>query len=424
MPMLLSRLLRPLIRRGRLTVIDADGRAHVFGSEPEPAVTVRLHDRRLHWRLAVNPGLYAGEAYMDGTLTIESGGLYGFLDLFASNLGAAGRGAPKGPIGRLHKALRRLTRRNDPSRSERNVAQHYDLSGELYELFLDSERQYTCAYHPTGTEDIEQAQRAKERHIGAKLLLAPGQRVADLGCGWGSLSLHLARHHDIDVTGVTLSKEQYEWANARAAALGLADRVRFLHQDYREVGGRFDRVVSIGMLEHVGVAHYGTLFRKIDEMLTSDGVGLVHSIGRMRGPGTTNPWIRKHIFPGGYIPALSEVLPAIERSSLWIGDIELLRLHYAETLRLWRERFMANRARAAELYDERFCRMWEYYLATSEISFRHLDNYIFQIQLAKRRDAVPLTRDYIHAAEQRFAAADSASQRPRLVGRAGAGLGS
>jgi cyclopropane-fatty-acyl-phospholipid synthase len=291
------------------------------------------------------------------------------------------------------------------------------LSGELYELFLDSERQYTCAYHPTGTEDIEQAQRAKERHIAAKLLLAPGQRIVDLGCGWGSLSLHLARHHDVDVTGVTLSKEQYEWANARAAALGLADRVRFLHRDYREVTGQFDRVVSIGMLEHVGVAHYGTLFQRIQDMLTPDGIALVHSIGRMRGPGATNPWIRKHIFPGGYIPALSEVLPAIERSSLWLGDIEILRLHYAQTLRLWRERFMANRERAARLYDERFCRMWEYYLATSEISFRYLDNYIFQVQLARTRNAVPLTRDYIQAAEQRYTGGELPAQRPRLVER-------
>jgi cyclopropane-fatty-acyl-phospholipid synthase len=422
--MLLSRLLRPLIRHGRLTVIDADGQPHVFGQDTEPAVTVRLHDRRLHWRLALNPGLHAGESYMDGTLTIEHGSLYEFLDLFASNLGAAGRGALKGPIGRLHKVLRRLTRRNNPSRSKRNVAEHYDLSGELYELFLDSERQYTCAYHPTGAEDIEVAQRAKERHIAAKLLLAPGQRVVDLGCGWGSLSLHLARHHDVDVTGVTLSKEQHEWANARAAALGLADRARFLHCDYREVTGKFDRVVSIGMLEHVGVAHYATLFHKIDDMLTAEGVGLVHSIGRMHGPGTTNPWIRKHIFPGGYIPALSEVLPAIERSALWISDIEMLRLHYAQTLRLWRERFMAHRERATALYDERFCRMWEYYLATSEISFRHLDNYIFQIQLAKKRDTVPLTRNYLPIVEQRLASTEWSTRRPRLVEHAGGGRAS
>jgi cyclopropane-fatty-acyl-phospholipid synthase len=417
MPMLLSRMLRPLIRLGRLTVIDAHGRPHVFGSEAKPAVTVRLHDRRLHWLLVLNPGLHAGEAYMDGTLTVEHGTLYDFVELMAANLDAAGRSVIKGPVGELQRLLRRLTRRNTPTRSERNVAQHYDLSGELYELFLDSERQYTCAYHPTGTEDIEQAQRAKERHIAAKLLLAPGQRIADLGCGWGSLSLHLARHHDVDVTGVTLSKEQYEWANARAAALGLADRVRFLHRDYREVTGQFDRVVSIGMLEHVGVAHYGTLFQRIQDMLTPDGIALVHSIGRMRGPGATNPWIRKHIFPGGYIPALSEVLPAIERSSLWLGDIEILRLHYAQTLRLWRERFMANRERAARLYDERFCRMWEYYLATSEISFRYLDNYIFQVQLARTRNAVPLTRDYIQAAEQRYTGGESPAQRPRLVER-------
>jgi cyclopropane-fatty-acyl-phospholipid synthase len=420
-PMLLSRMLRPLIRLGRLTVIDADGHPHVFGSEAEPAVTIRLRDRRLHWQLVLNPGLHAGEAYMDGTLTVEEGTLYDFVELMAANLDAAGRGAIKGPVGQLRRWLRRLTRRNTPSRSERNVAQHYDLSGELYELFLDSERQYTCAYHPTGTEDIEQAQRAKERHIAAKLLLAPGQRVVDLGCGWGSLSLHLARHHHVDVTGVTLSREQYEWANARAAELGLADRARFLHRDYRDVGGQFDRVVSIGMLEHVGVANFGTLFTRIQQMLTPDGIGLVHSIGRMRGPGATNPWVRKHIFPGGYIPALSEVLPAIERSGLWVCDVEILRVHYAHTLRLWRERFQANRERAAALYDERFCRMWEYYLATSEISFRHLDNYNFQIQLARRRDAVPLTRDYIHAGEHGFASVDSTTRRPRLVENAGGG---
>ena len=409
--MLLSRLLRPLIRTGRLTVIDAHGTPHVFGTEAQPAITVRLHDPKLHWKLALNPGLYAGEAWMDGTLTVEDGSLYDFLDLFGRNLGTAGLKSFKSPLRHLKRLKRGYHRLNDRWRSERNVAHHYDLSDEMYGLFLDSERQYTCAYHPTGAEDIETAQRLKEQHIAAKLRLEPGMRVADLGCGWGSLAMYLARHHDVDVTAVTLSKEQVAWGNARARELGLADRVRLLHKDYREVEGTFDRVVSIGMLEHVGVRQYGRMFERIRALLPQHGVALVHSIGRVLGPGSTNPWIRKYIFPGGYIPALSEVLPSIERSGLWVTDIEVLRLHYAYTLKQWRERFVANWDKAAALYDERFCRMWEYYLATSEISFRHLDNMNFQIQVAVDRNTLPIARDYM-LDEERLPAT------PRLIERA------
>ena len=409
--MLLSRVLRPLIRTGRLTVIDAHGTPHVFGTEAQPAITVRLHDPKLHWKLALNPGLYAGEAWMDGTLTVEDGSLYDFLDLFGRNLGTAGLKSFKSPLRHLKRLKRGYHRLNDRWRSERNVAHHYDLSDEMYGLFLDSERQYTCAYHPTGTEDIETAQRLKERHIAAKLRLRPGMRVADLGCGWGSLAMYLARHHDVDVTAVTLSKEQVAWGNARARELGLADRVRLLHKDYREVEGTFDRVVSIGMLEHVGVRQYGRMFERIRALLPQHGVALVHSIGRVLGPGSTNPWIKKYIFPGGYIPALSEVLPSIERSGLWVTDIEVLRLHYAYTLKQWRERFVANWDKAAALYDERFCRMWEYYLATSEISFRHLDNMNFQIQVAVDRNTLPIARDYM-LDEERLPAT------PRLIERA------
>ena len=409
--MLLARALRPLIRTGHLTVIDADGNTHLFGSDLTPAVTVRLHDRSLHWKLALKPGLHAGEAWMNGTLTVEDGkGLYDFLELFGRNLGLMGLNSFKSPLRWLKPINRRWHRLNDRVSSERNVAHHYDLSGEMYGLFLDSERQYTCAYHPTGNEDLETAQRLKERHIAAKLQLAPGMRVLDLGCGWGSLAICLARHHDVDVTAVTLSKEQVAWGNARARELGLGDRVRLLHKDYREIEGTFDRVVSIGMLEHVGVRQYGTLFQRIKRLVKPDGVALIHSIGRVAGPGTTNAWIRKYIFPGGYIPALSEVLPAIERSGLWVTDIEVLRVHYAHTLRQWRERFMANRDKAAELYDERFVRMWEYYLATSEISFRFLDNMNFQIQLAPDRNTLPLARDYMIEAERTHPG-------PRLVDR-------
>ena len=342
---------------------------------------------------------------MDGRIEILEGDIYAFLHLAADNLEHSRPGWAAAPwIDRIEYCLRRIHQRNDEASSGRNVAHHYDLSGELYALFLDSERQYTCAYHPSGSEDLETAQRIKERHIAAKLRLRPGMRVADLGCGWGSLAFYLARRHDVDVTGVTLSREQVQWGNARAAELGLAHRVRLLHLDYRELEGPFDRVVSIGMLEHVGLARYDLLFKRIKQLMTPDGVALLHSIGRMGGPSYTNAWIRKYIFPGGYIPALSEVLPPIEASGLWVTDIEILRLHYAQTLRQWRERFMANRARAAAIYDERFCRMWEYYLAASEVFFRVQDGMNFQIQLAADRQILPLARDYM-IDEERMSAA-------------------
>jgi cyclopropane-fatty-acyl-phospholipid synthase len=402
--MLLDAMLKRLIRYGELEVVDARGRRRRFGRPPGRRIVMRLLDRPLERELAFQPSLALGEGYMDGRLVLEEGDVAELLLLAADNVQ---RGFPRWDpapwvtvAGRL---LRRANQRNTRGRSARNVAHHYDLSGELYALFLDGERQYTCAYHPTGMEDLEVAQRAKERHIAAKLLLEPGQRVVDLGCGWGGLALHLARHHQVDVTGVTLSKEQHAWASARAAELGLADHARFLCSDYREVEGRFDRVVSIGLLEHVGLGRYEELFRRIKSLLVPDGVALVHSIGRMGGPSYTNAWIRKYIFPGGYIPALSEVLPPIERSGLWVTDVEILRLHYAHTLRLWRERFLANRERAAALYDERFCRMWEFYLAASEAFFRVQDGMNFQIQLAPERDAVPLARDYMVDHERRHA---------------------
>jgi cyclopropane-fatty-acyl-phospholipid synthase len=276
-----------------------------------------------------------------------------------------------------------------------NVAHHYDLSDTLYDLFLDIDRQYSCAYFTRPDVTLETAQADKKRHIAAKLLLRPGQKVLDIGCGWGGLALYLARECGVQVTGLTLSSEQLKVAERRAAAAGLADRVRFHLRDYRTETGRYDRIVSVGMFEHVGVVHYPAFFRKLDELLSPDGVALLHSIGRMDGPGATNPWIRKYIFPGGYSPAMSEVLPEVEKVGLWITDIEVLRLHYAETLRHWRQRFLANRERIKNLYDERFCRMWEFYLAGSEVAFRHQGHIVFQMQIAKRVDAVPLTRDYM-----------------------------
>jgi cyclopropane-fatty-acyl-phospholipid synthase len=289
----------------------------------------------------------------------------------------------------------RLLQHNSHRRSRRNVAHHYDLSGQLYDLFLDADKQYSCAFYELPGDSLETAQLNKKRRIAAKLDLKPGQRVLDVGSGWGGLSLHLAQTADIDVTGVTLSEEQLKIANARARDSGLSERVRFNLQDYRDVSGPFDRVVSVGMFEHVGVGHFDQFFRKLSSLLTDEGVALIHSIGRSDGPGATNPWIAKYIFPGSYTPALSEVLPAVERAGLYVTDIEILRLHYASTLADWRRRFVANWDRAKELYDERFCRMWEFYLAGCEMGFRHQGLMVFQLQVAKRVDALPLTRDYM-----------------------------
>jgi cyclopropane-fatty-acyl-phospholipid synthase len=393
--MLLEGRLRQFIRTGDLTIIDCRGERHRFIGEPGRRSVVRLTDRATEREIVLTPDPSAGEAYMDGRLVIEEGDLLDFLLIGFENSFRFGHRGPARWLRLSHWMLRRVHQWNSLGRARRNIAHHYDLSGELYRLFLDSECQYTCAYFPTGSEDIEQAQRAKERHIAAKLLVKPGHRVIDLGCGWGSLGLSLARDHGCDVTGVTLSIEQAKWANERARQLGVEARARFLHKDYRDARGTYDRVVSIGMLEHVGLGDYPTMFKKIHELLEPEGVSLIHSIGRMAGPGYTSPWIRKYIFPGGYIPALSEVLPVIEKSSFWISDIEILRLHYADTLRLWRSKFHQNRDKVAKLYDERFCRMWDFYLAGSEAFFRVQDGMNFQIQMAKERDIVPLTRDYI-----------------------------
>jgi cyclopropane-fatty-acyl-phospholipid synthase len=290
---------------------------------------------------------------------------------------------------------RRIHQYNPIGKAQANVAHHYDLSDTLYDLFLDADRQYSCAYFIRPDDTLERAQAQKKRHIAAKLLLRPGQKILDIGCGWGGLALYLAKIADAEVTGVTLSKEQHQVARRRAAEAGLAGRVDFKLLDYRLESGRFDRIVSVGMFEHVGVGHYDEFFGALRQLLADDGVALLHTIGRADGPGETNTWIRKYIFPGGYSPALSEVLPAIERAGLYVTDVEVLRLHYAETLRHWRQRVLANRERIVALYDERFLRMWEFYLAGSEVTFRHAGHVVFQIQLAKRVDAVPLTRDYI-----------------------------
>jgi cyclopropane-fatty-acyl-phospholipid synthase len=337
--MLLSRLFERFVTIGRLRVIDAGGSLHTFEGSDGPSVTIRLHDPALHWKLVARPRLYFGEAFMDGKMTVEEGSLYDLVDLLAVNLEAMPAGFTARLLNGSVTLFRRIHQYNPLPRARQNVAHHYDLSDQLYELFLDRDRQYSCAYFRDGSDDLDAAQLDKKRHIAAKLLVRPGQRVLDIGSGWGGLALYLAGECGALVTGLTLSVEQQKLATRRAAAAGLSDRVKFYLRDYREEVGHYDRIVSVGMFEHVGLNHYRAFFAKLKSLLAPDGVALLHSIGRKDGPGSTSPWIRKYIFPGGYVPSLSEVLPTIEELRLWVTDIEILRLHYAETLRAWRRRF-------------------------------------------------------------------------------------
>ena len=393
---ILDRLLRSLIRDGNLTVQMPGGARQSYGNGSGPAVTVTLHDPALPGRLVRGPDMALGEAYMDQTLTVENDDLAGFLALLLRNAADGRAGWWRYPLERAQRLLRLAQQITPAPRARANVAHHYDLSGGLYDLFLDPDRQYSCGYFKTPDDTLEQAQAQKKAHIAAKLRLAPGMRVLDIGCGWGGMALSLARDHGVRVLGITLSLEQHRIATARASEAGLGDQVEFRLTDYRAVTGKFDRIVSVGMFEHVGVPQYRTYFRQVRDLLAPDGVALIHTIGRTTPPGITSPWITRYIFPGGYCPALSEVMPAVQSSGLWTTDIEVWRLHYAETLRHWRKRFEANIDRAAALYDDRFCRMWRYYLTASEMTFRHYGQCVFQIQLAHRQDAVPLTRDYLY----------------------------
>jgi cyclopropane-fatty-acyl-phospholipid synthase len=397
-----------LAARGNLKVTGPDGLIRAFGDGSGEPVHVVIRDRRAEWAITLDPQLALAESYMNGSVDFLEGDMLGLLRIVFSSAEDAAESmswAVKWREG-LRYLFRRLQQLNTIGRSQDNVRRHYDLSGEIYRLFLDKDMQYSCAYFERPDMTLEEAQQAKKRHIAAKLAVAPGQRVLDIGSGWGGLGLYLARNLDAEVLGVTLSTEQHAVSNERARNEGLAERARFELKDYRSLTGPFDRIVSVGMFEHVGVNHFRTFFRKCASLLERDGVMLLHSIGRMRGPSVTNAFIRKHVFPGGYIPALSEVIPAIEKSGLMVTDIEILRLHYAETLKNWRARFLANRQRAVEIYDERFARMWDFYLASSEASFRWSDLMVFQIQLTHTRDAVPLTRDYIAAAEDRLRGRD------------------
>jgi len=396
-----STLLGKLVRTGNLEVETADGVRHKFGDGAGPKVAARLLDRAAERELLIDPAFYLGELYMDGRFVVTEGSLYELLELGARNLALLEELPWVKAIERARVLFRGFHQRNDRERARDNIARHYDHDVRIYELFLDADRQYSCAYFERRGQSLDDAQKAKKRHIAAKLLIDEGMSALDIGCGFGGMALYLAGVAGAGkATGVTLSKEQIAVAKARAERSGLAERLDFRLQDYRDVRETFDRIVSVGMFEHVGVVRYDEYFQTVRRLLKDDGVMLLHSIGRNSVPGATNAWIRKYIFPGGYIPSLSEVLPAIERAGLYITDIEILRLHYAETLRAWRERFMANWDEAAKIEGERFCRMWEFYLAGSETSFRVDGHMVFQIQLAKRQGAVPLTRNYILEREE------------------------
>lgn len=400
---LFDQLLRPKIHAGALTFSFADGRSLEFGDGSGAPVSARFTDRLAPWALLLDPDLRTGELFTDGRLVMEQGSIYDLLHMLLRQ-DADNPPAPKiDPIDWLRTQLRHITGRNDPRRSRRNVAHHYDLDDRLYRLFLDPEWQYSCAYFERPDQSLADAQVAKMRHIAAKLAMNGGERVLDIGCGWGGLACYLGAVAGAgSVLGVTLSAAQLQGAQERAERRGLDDRVKFALQDYRQLAESFDRVVSVGMFEHVGRAHYDEFFRACRERLTPGGVMLLHTIGVSDAPSLTNPWITKYIFPGGHLPSLSEIAPAVERAGLMIADIEILRLHYAETLRAWRDAFMRNRDQAAALFDERFCRMWEYYLSMSETAFRCEGVVVFQLQLCRRVDALPITRDYIAAEEQRL----------------------
>jgi cyclopropane-fatty-acyl-phospholipid synthase len=392
--------LAPVVRTGDLTLILAGGERLTFGDGTGEPVVVRLTDRAAAWTLLLDPDLRTGELYTDGRLVVEQGDVLGFLTLVLQHAEQTAPGPVTVVIDRLRTATQLWRQRNDPSLARRNVAHHYDLGDDLYALFLDPDWQYSCAYFEDAGQSLADAQLAKKRHIAAKLLLTPQCKVLDIGCGWGGLALYLAQvGRAAEVLGVTLSEQQIARAKDRAASLGLQERVQFSLSDYREVVGTFDRIVSVGMFEHVGLGNYDVFFRTCRERLAEDGVMLLHTIGCSDAPSVTNPWITRYVFPGGHLPSLSDIAKAAERSGLIITDVEVLRLHYAQTLQAWRVNFHARWDEASKLFDERFCRMWDYYLAMSEAAFRYEGVVVFQLQLTRRQHAVPLKRDYILEAE-------------------------
>ncbi len=393
---LLRRFFEDSIRTGSLEVVDPAGDLHRFGDGSPDVVRIRFATPAVERAIVLHPQMKLGEAFIDGTFVVEAGSIYDFLALVLANDNDPRPSWLSAFLPRFRYLSRRLSMINTRKRARDNARHHYDMDRRLYSLFLDDDLQYSCAYFETPDVGLDEAQTHKKRHLAAKLLLEPGMSVLDIGSGYGGLGLFLAEAFDATVTGVTLSTEQLAVAQERAAERGLESRARFLLQDYRDVSDRFDRIVSVGMFEHVGLDSYPRFFERCFDLLNPDGVLVLHTVGRIHGPVHTNSWVEKYIFPGGACPALSEVAPVIEKSGFVLSDLEVLRLHYADTLRAWRERFLFNRDAAVALYDERFCRMWEFYLAGFEAAFRFDDLVVFQFQLAKRLDTVPRTRSYLY----------------------------
>jgi cyclopropane-fatty-acyl-phospholipid synthase len=403
---LLSGLLKRFVEKGRLTVIDTAGLSHVFGSGKDgPAVTVRMKDESVARAIFFNPELAFPEAYMDDRIVFEGGsGVYDLLMLFSVNRKALGGHPVQQALRNGWRAVRRWQQQNSIAQASRNIRHHYDISPAFYKLWLDPTMNYSCAYYTHPDNSLEQAQMDKMRHIAAKLRLQPGMTVAEVGSGWGGLACYLAKNFGVTVRSVSLSPEQIAVAKQRAIDEGVADRVEFLEQDYRNMEGTYDRVISIAMMEAIGVQNFDNYFLKLKSLMKPGGFGLVHAIGRMSPPGTTAPFIRKYIFPGGYCPAMSELFASLERTGTWVSDCEILRLHYYWTLKAWRENFEKVRDQAKAMYDERFCRMWEFYLISCELGFLHGSNMIYQIMISERRDDVPVIRDFITDDERMIAA--------------------
>ena len=395
--MLLARFLNKIFKKDGFILIDADKKKYIIG-EPkkrEP-ITIKLLDKKLHYKLLINPDLYFGEAYTDGSLQIENADITEFLDIALMNIGRNEFNYISYLMNRLRGSYRYLTNFNFIKKSKMNVSHHYDISDDLYDLFLDPKRQYSCAYFKNENDDLETAQNNKIQHIIKKLNIKRDQKVLDIGCGWGGLALEIARKTDCEVTGITLSENQLKYATQKAKELNLDNQVKFKLIDYRELNEKFDRIVSVGMFEHVGRKFYKKFFKQVERLLKDDGVSLIHTIGSVMPPRDPHPWITKYIFPGGYTPSLSEVTKPVEKAGLVVSDIEVLKLHYSYTLKNWKLNCLKNKEKIIKMFDEKFFRMWEFYLAGCEMAFKWGDQVVYQFQLTKNYTSTPATRDYIY----------------------------
>jgi len=395
--MQLARFLNRLFKKDGFILIDADSKKYIIGlPENQNPIKIKLLDKKLHYKLLFRPDLYFGEAYSEGTIIIENGSLTDFLDLALMNIGRSELNFFSQLLNKLSGTYRYITNFNFIKKSKMNVAHHYDLSDDLYDLFLDSKKQYSCAYFKNENDSLETAQNNKIQHIIKKLNIKPNQKVLDIGCGWGSLAIDIAKSIKCKVTGITLSENQFNYCLKKAKELNLENQVKFKLIDYRELNEKFDRIVSIGMFEHVGRKFYKKFFQQVERLLFKDGVSLIHTIGSVNPPRDPHPWITKYIFPGGYTPSLSEVTAPIEKAGLIVSDVEVLKLHYSQTLRHWKENCIANKLKIIEMFDERFFRMWEFYLASCESAFKWGDQVVYQFQLTKNYTSTPTTRDYIY----------------------------